>query len=93
MSNYSDTTIWTKERLDSERLAIINELERRYRFESIPQQVSALTIAFMSDGGKKDIIQDAVTSAALPDQLAQTVSDTTEITDKPWPDQINAPLA
>ena len=64
---------------------VLDERDRRQRLASIPKQVTALAIAFMSDGGKKDIIQEAVTSAALPEQVTENVTNIATFTDQPGP--------
>lgn len=59
----SDITSLTDEDLDSLRLAVINEKERRERLASAASQVAAIAVRYVEDGGDPaDLI-----AAATPD--------------------------
>lgn len=46
--------------LESQRLDVLNEIERRSRLAAIPAQVKDLTARYLADGGERETVAAAV---------------------------------
>lgn len=55
----------TDEDLDTLRIGVLTEQERRQRMAAIPAQVAALATAYRDGGGDPDVLLDAITTPAL----------------------------
>ena len=59
-----DYTTLTDQELDGERVAILNEQERRARLANAPGQISQIATAFIADGGDLATLTDALSGTS-----------------------------
>lgn len=75
-----DYTTLTDEELTQARLDVANEIERRYRLNTVPEQIKDFLLRYHADGGDVYAIQDA-----MIEQLSPIVGPR-PVTDGPEPD-------
>ena len=77
-----DYTTLTDEELTQARLDVANEIERRYRLNTVPEQIKDFLLRYHADGGDVYAIQDA-----MIEQLSPIVGPR-PVTDGPEPDPV-----
>ncbi len=62
-----DLTTFSDEELNTLRIHVLTEQERRQRMAAIPAQVAELATAYRDGGGDPDTLLDAITTPAPPE--------------------------